>query len=77
MPGLRESITYLKALVEQELTILRGAGSADGKVTLLGFSQGCALAVLAVLSGELERLGPEGQDVVQVVGLSGWLPFRR
>lgn len=43
-----------------------------GHVILMGFSQGCALAAMFVLSGEAARAG-----VRAVVGMSGYLPFRR
>jgi len=44
-----------------------------------GFSQGSAMTVMLLLSGELERLGIwNGHGgIAGFVGMSGWLPFRR
>lgn len=57
--------------------MLRSKGGT-GKVVLGGFSQGCAMGVMLLLSGELERAGVNlEQDIGGFVGLSGWLPFRR
>lgn len=41
-----------------------------GNVVLWGLSQGCAAALVAMLTWEGEALGA-------VVGMCGWLPFRR
>lgn len=68
IPGLKESISYISDLARREVALLNGRGN----VVLLGFSQGSALLAMAVLSGELEQGGIGG-----VVGMSGWLPFRR
>lgn len=74
LPGIRESAVYLALLVKQEVDFLHGRG----KVILGGFSQGCAMGVLVLLSGELERLGVKmGDELGGFVGLSGWLPFRK
>ncbi|PQE06045.1 acyl- thioesterase protein [Rutstroemia sp. NJR-2017a BBW] len=70
--GLRESIEYLGWVIKEEVERL----PAGGKVVIGGFSQGSAMSVFLLLSGELERLGV-GDRVVGLVGWSGWLPFRR
>ncbi|KAM3068395.1 hypothetical protein ACMFMG_009531 [Clarireedia jacksonii] len=70
--GLRESIEYLGLVVKEEIERL----PEDGKVIIGGFSMGSAMSMFLLLSGELERLGV-GDQVVGLVGLSGWLPFRR
>jgi len=63
--------------VIQEVQLLRDK-EKQGGVVLGGFSQGCAMAVMVILSGELQRLNVKaGSDVVGFVGMSGWLPFRR
>ncbi|KAF8863031.1 alpha/beta-hydrolase [Acephala macrosclerotiorum] len=67
--GMRESLGYLKGLVKGEVRLLDGKG---GKVILGGFSQGCAMGVVGVLSGEFEGMGLGG-----FAGFSGWLPFRQ
>lgn len=77
--GMKESLTYLHGLVEDERALLeeqeRGSenwdemGKGKGKLILAGFSQGCAMGILGLLSGELKVDG--------FVGMSGWLPFRR
>ncbi|CZR55818.1 uncharacterized protein PAC_05706 [Phialocephala subalpina] len=75
--GMKESLCYLRELVKVEVKILekddgRGGRGGRGKVVLGGFSQGCAMGVVGLLSGEFESLGLGG-----FVGFSGWLPFRR
>lgn len=81
--GMSESIHYLKSLVQKESDIL-GNSVLDlsspksstrpldmrKKVILVGFSQGCAVGIITILSGLLKdpALGA-------FVGLSGWLPF--
>ncbi|KAE9366517.1 alpha/beta-hydrolase [Stipitochalara longipes BDJ] len=71
---LAESITYLSLLIEGEVDELVKLGvereEARRRVVVGGFSSGAALAVLGSLSGVWEGTG-------SVVGLSGWLPFRR
>ncbi|KUJ18975.1 alpha/beta-hydrolase [Mollisia scopiformis] len=64
--GMRESLVYLKGLVEAEEKLV----GVRKRIVLGGFSQGSAMGVIAVLSGELGGIGG-------FVGLSGWLPFRR
>lgn len=62
-PGLRASLKEVLALVARE----RERGVAARRVVLAGFSQGCAMALLAALRCE-ERLAG-------VAGLSGYLPL--
>lgn len=69
---MRESIEYICLVIKEEIAKL----PEDGKVIIGGFSMGSAMSVFLLLSGELERLGLEG-GIVGLVGLSGWLPFRR
>ena len=61
--GLRESQRAVDELVERE----RNRGIAPGRVVLMGFSQGCAVALMAGLRHR-ERLAG-------IVGLSGYLPL--
>ena len=62
-PGLRASQTEVAALIERE--IARGIPAA--RIVLMGFSQGCAMALLTGLRCR-ERLAG-------LVGLSGYLPL--
>lgn len=69
---------YLAALVKAEVDILAKGNEESGqrgKVVLGGFSQGAAMAMILLLSGELEHVGVGG-GFGGVVGLSGWLPLR-
>jgi predicted esterase len=73
--GLKESVRYLKALVEEEVDGLvnrRGVPREEARtrVAVWGFSQGGAVVGILGVSGVLERVGG-------LVGMSGWLPFRR
>lgn len=74
--GLAESINYLSSLINDEVEELVKAGvrrgEAGDRIVVGGFSSGAALAVLGLLSGELERR----ERIGAVVALSGWLPFR-
>jgi predicted esterase len=72
--GLRASLRYLAAVIKAEIEILRKQENG-GKVVLGGFSQGAAMAIILVLSGELERIGV-GSGFGGVIGISGWLPLR-
>lgn len=86
--GLKESCGYLRGLIDECVAEL--ARQDDGvnedrrkncreRVVLGGFSQGCAMGVMVVLSQMLEVWGKDGggQGLPAFVGLSGWLPFRR
>ena len=67
---------YLAALIKVEVEILGRKGDGEGgNVVLGGFSQGAAMAVVLLLSGELERAGV-GSGFAGVIGISGWLPLR-
>ncbi len=61
--GLRESQRQIAELIDAE----RGRGVAAGRIVLVGFSQGCAMALMTALRYP-ERLGG-------AVGLSGYLPL--
>ena len=61
--GLRESQLQIAELIDRE----RERGVAAKRVVLLGFSQGCAMALMTALRYP-ERLGG-------AVGLSGYLPL--
>jgi predicted esterase len=76
IPGLSESIVYLRKVVEEEVDILVKGGvarvEARKRIVVAGFSSGAALTALGMLSGEWEVGGVIGGYVV----MSGWLPFR-
>ena len=61
--GLRESQAAIAALVDRE----RQRGVAASRIVLMGFSQGCAMALMTALRHP-ERLAG-------AVGLSGYLPL--
>lgn len=61
--GLRESQAAIAALIDRE----RARGVAAGRIVLVGFSQGCAMALMTALRYP-ERLGG-------VAALSGYLPL--
>jgi phospholipase/carboxylesterase len=61
--GLRESQRAVEELVERE----RNRGVSPGSIVLMGFSQGCAVALMAGLRHPKRLAG--------VVGLSGYLPL--
>jgi len=61
--GLRESLAQVHALIDRE----RGRGVPADRIVLAGFSQGCAVTLLAGLRYP-ERLAG-------LVGLSGYLPL--
>ena len=63
--GLRESVEQILDLVDQEIKIL---GREPGSLILGGISQGCAVAILALLAGR-HRLGA-------LFGFCTWLPFK-
>ncbi|KAH7394214.1 phospholipase/carboxylesterase family protein-like protein [Phaeosphaeria sp. MPI-PUGE-AT-0046c] len=63
--GLRETSAYLHDLLEDEIDIV-GASN----VILIGLSQGCAASIIAMLLWEGERIGA-------LVGMCGYVPFRR
>ena len=62
-PGLRASLTQVAALIAREVE----RGVAPARIVLMGFSQGCAMALLTGLR-QPERLAG-------IVALSGYLPL--
>ncbi|CAN5139138.1 alpha/beta hydrolase [soil metagenome] len=62
-PGLRRSLQAVLALIARE----NERGIANSRIVLAGFSQGCAMALLAGL-----RVDP---PLAGIVGLSGYLPL--
>ena len=67
MEGLRETSGYVGGLAREEVGKV-----GVGNVVLGGLSQGCAAVVVAMLVGVGVGVGVGG-----VVGLCGWLPYRR
>jgi phospholipase/carboxylesterase len=61
--GLRESIVDVQALIDREIA----AGIPASRIVLAGFSQGCAMTLLAGLRAP--------QRLAGLVGLSGYLPL--
>jgi len=61
--GLRQSLTSVQALIERE----RDRGLKASRIVLMGFSQGCAMVLLAGLR--------HGERLAGLVGLSGYLPL--
>jgi len=61
--GLRESQEIVAALIERE----QERGIEPSRVVLMGFSQGCAMALLTGLR--------YGERLAGIVGLSGYLPL--
>ena len=62
-PGLRASLAEVQALIDRE--VARGIPSE--RIVLMGFSQGCAMALLTGLRSP--------QRLAGLVGLSGYLPL--
>jgi predicted esterase len=65
VPGLRETSKFVHELLEQEIKIV-GAR----RVVLMGLSQGCAASIVSSLLWEGEPFGA-------LVGMCGYLPFRK
>jgi phospholipase/carboxylesterase len=61
--GLRVSLTEVQALLDREASL----GIAPARTVLMGFSQGCAMTLLAGLRAPRRLAG--------LVGLSGYLPL--
>jgi phospholipase/carboxylesterase len=61
--GLRLSMASVQALIERE----RERGLSASRIVLMGFSQGCAMVLLAGLR--------HGERLAGLVGLSGYLPL--
>ncbi|KAA8569969.1 hypothetical protein MFRU_005g01270 [Monilinia fructicola] len=72
--GLKESIEYLGKLIKDVVD----SESDDEKFQVFvgGLSQGCAMSMILLLSGQLDELRVS-QKLGGFVGLSGWLPFER
>jgi len=62
-PGLRASVAELQALIEHEIAL----GIPASRIVLAGFSQGCAMTLLAGLRAP--------QRLAGLVGMSGYLPL--
>ncbi|WP_374562363.1 alpha/beta hydrolase [Ideonella sp.] len=62
-PGLRASLVEVQALIDREVE----RGIAPERIVLMGFSQGCAMTLLAGLRAP--------QRLAGLVGLSGYLPL--
>jgi predicted esterase len=65
VPGLRETNSFIHELLREETKIV-GAG----RVVLMGLSQGCAASIVSTLLWEGEPFGA-------LVGMCGYLPFRK
>lgn len=65
VPGLRETTAFLQDLLRDEIKIV-GASN----VALMGLSQGCAAGIVATLLWE-------GEPFAALVGMCGYLPFRK
>lgn len=79
LEGMRGSLLYLASIVRGEIEDLDkvyGDGQGALRVGILGFSQGSAIAMTLMISGVLEDAGIKAK-LGGVVGLSGWLPYRR
>lgn len=63
--GLAESVAFVQSLLVKEVQIL--GSSASNRVVLGGISQGCAVAIIALLTGEC-RIGA-------FLGFNGWMPL--
>ncbi|KAI9806568.1 MAG: hypothetical protein M1833_003755 [Piccolia ochrophora] len=63
--GLRETSAYIHGLLRAEI-----AHVGARNVVLAGLSQGCAAALVALLTWH-------GDPLAAVVGMCGWLPFRK
>lgn len=61
--GLRESLKQLEALIARE----KERGIPASRIALVGFSQGCAMALLTGLR--------HGERLAGIAGLSGYLPL--
>jgi lysophospholipase II len=63
--GLAESVAFVQSLLVKEAQIL--GSSASNRVVLGGISQGCAVAIITLLTGEC-RIGA-------FLGFNGWMPL--
>lgn len=65
--GLTETVVFLHDLIRKEVSLVPGGAN---NVILGGFSQGCATSLVSMLLWDGEPLGA-------VVGMCGWLPYRK
>lgn len=72
--GLEESTEYLGGLIRD--VVNTESHDKRFRVFVGGLSQGCAMSMILLLSGELDRLGLS-QRLGGFVGFSGWLPFAK
>ncbi len=63
--GLRESVAFIQGLVDDEVRIFGPA--AHDRIILGGISQGCGVAITALLSGMC--------GIRAFVGFNGWMPL--
>jgi predicted esterase len=63
LPGLRESVGFIKDIMEEEAEKMGGMHA----IFLGGISQGCATALVALLTSR--------ERIAGFVGMSSWLPF--
>lgn len=63
--GLRESVAFIQGLLENEAQILGLCGR--DRITLGGISQGCAVAITALLTGSC--------GIGAFLGCNGWMPL--
>ncbi|CAD6594625.1 MAG: hypothetical protein ASARMPRED_001361 [Alectoria sarmentosa] len=63
--GLKDSVGFLQNLIRDEISLLDSDAS---RIILMGISQGCATALVAMLVRQ-RKLGG-------FIGFSGWMPFR-
>ena len=66
--GSRESVGFLRGLIEEEAKLLGGESMDGGGVVVVEISQGCAVGLLTFLSGRC-KLGA-------FVGSSGWMALK-
>ncbi|KAB8298746.1 hypothetical protein EYC80_000921 [Monilinia laxa] len=72
--GLRESIEYLGKLIKD--VVDKESHNENFQIFVGGLSQGCAMSMILLLGGQLDKLGVS-EKLGGVVGLSGWLPFEK
>lgn len=63
--GLRESVAFVHSLIDKEVRVF--GPSAGDRIILGGISQGCAVAIVTLLSGAC--------GIGAVVGFNGWMPL--
>jgi lysophospholipase II len=63
--GLRESVIFMHGLIEREIQIF--GPTAGDRIILGGISQGCAVAITALLTGMC--------GIGAFVGFNGWMPL--